>query len=110
MHFDEMSFEEGDLLSLLEQVDSGLWWKATLKGKSGLVPANYIEVIGKGVVQDFKDRVQESDEWDSSDEDDRKGSGVGTITYYYNGAARTVEVDQQLVSKPTFIGLYRAIQ
>ena len=105
---DELSFQEGDILTLSELVDDGMWWHATLEGKSGLAPANYIEVIKNPVVMNFRDQVGDSDEWDSSDD---TGCGSrGTITYYYNGAAHTVEVDQQLVTTPTFIALHRAIQ
>lgn len=38
---DELSFEEGDRLYISDQSESG-WWKATVKGKSGLVPSNYV--------------------------------------------------------------------
>ena len=38
---DELSFEEGDRLYISDQSESG-WWKATVKGKTGLVPSNYV--------------------------------------------------------------------
>ena len=38
---DELSFEEGDLVYISEQHDGG-WWRGTCKGKSGLVPSNYL--------------------------------------------------------------------
>ena len=37
---DELSFEEGDLLYVADQ--SQEWWRATCKGKTGLVPGNYL--------------------------------------------------------------------
>lgn len=40
----ELSFKEGDILTVTEQDDSG-WWYATLNGSSGFVPNNYVEVI-----------------------------------------------------------------
>lgn len=40
----ELSFREGDVLSVTEQDDSG-WWYAELNGQSGFVPNNYVEVI-----------------------------------------------------------------
>ena len=52
-----------------------------------------------------QDAVQSSDEWDSSDEEER-----GKITYYFNGAARTLEVEQGTVRDPRFIALLQAIQ
>uniref|UniRef100_H2YH20 Osteoclast-stimulating factor 1 n=1 Tax=Ciona savignyi TaxID=51511 RepID=H2YH20_CIOSA len=38
---DELSFEEGDRLYITDQSETG-WWKATLRGKAGLVPVNYV--------------------------------------------------------------------
>nr|CAB3264593.1 osteoclast-stimulating factor 1-like [Phallusia mammillata] len=38
---DELSFEEGDRIYISDQSESG-WWKATVKGKAGLVPSNYV--------------------------------------------------------------------
>lgn len=109
LHSDELTFQEGELLELTEKVDGGSWWRATYKGQTGLAPANYIELIKKPVVQNFRDRVQESDEWDSSDEEGGASSN-GSITYYFNGAARSVEVPVGIISKPNYISLYRAIQ
>lgn len=41
-HSDELSFEEGDTLYILEKNEDG-WWRAKCGGKEGLIPANYIE-------------------------------------------------------------------
>jgi len=40
----ELSFKEGDILSISEQDESG-WWYAELSGKFGFVPQNYVEVV-----------------------------------------------------------------
>jgi len=40
----ELSFKEGDILSITEQDESG-WWYAELNGKVGFIPQNYVEVI-----------------------------------------------------------------
>jgi hypothetical protein len=40
----ELSFREGDILSISEQDDSG-WWYAELNGQFGFIPNNYVEVI-----------------------------------------------------------------
>tara|TARA_R110002050_G_scaffold119801_4_gene237659 strand:- start:320 stop:556 length:237 start_codon:yes stop_codon:yes gene_type:complete len=40
----ELSFKEGDILSVTDQDDSG-WWFAELNGASGFVPNNYLKVI-----------------------------------------------------------------
>lgn len=39
---DELSFDEGDLLYILDQSDSG-WWKAKCGDVSGLIPSNYVQ-------------------------------------------------------------------
>jgi len=40
---DELSFNEGDLLTVVSQ--SGDWWTAELSGKRGLIPANYVQLV-----------------------------------------------------------------
>ena len=40
---DELSFKKGDQLELHER--EGEWWVASLKGRKGLVPCNYIDQI-----------------------------------------------------------------
>ena len=82
------------------------------RGKTGLAPANYLEVVGRlSVVQDWRDQVQDSDEWDSSeDEMDGRGREGGCIMYYYNEAPRSVEVSDDVISRPNYVSVYRAIQ
>jgi len=50
--------------------------------------------------------IQSSDEWDSS-EDEEEG---GKVTYYFNGAARNVDVSMETVNTPSYTSLLRAIQ
>lgn len=51
-HADELSFEEGDIIYVSEQGANG-WWKATINGKAGLIPGNYVEEsAGKAEVFD----------------------------------------------------------
>ncbi|XP_015916414.1 osteoclast-stimulating factor 1 [Parasteatoda tepidariorum] len=40
---DELSFEEGDNLYILDVKSDANWWKASCKGKVGLIPSNYVE-------------------------------------------------------------------
>lgn len=40
----ELSFNEGDILTITDQDDSG-WWFATLGDRSGFVPNNYVELV-----------------------------------------------------------------
>ena len=82
------------------------WWEGRHNGRVGLIPGNYIDVIQFPVTQDLKDRIQSSDEWDSSDEENDKGK----LTYYFNGAARTMDVEQAIVRNPTIVSLLRTIQ
>lgn len=40
---DELSFEEGDMLYILDTSDPDGWWKARCNNKTGLIPSNYGE-------------------------------------------------------------------
>ncbi|GFU21437.1 osteoclast-stimulating factor 1 [Nephila pilipes] len=40
---DELSFEEGDNLYILDVKSDANWWKASCHGKVGLIPSNYVE-------------------------------------------------------------------
>ncbi|PRD23734.1 UNVERIFIED_CONTAM: ostf1 [Trichonephila clavipes] len=40
---DELSFEEGDNLYILDIKSDANWWKASCHGKVGLIPSNYVE-------------------------------------------------------------------
>jgi len=36
-----LSFDEGDILYVLDKTVEKDWWKCRCKGKEGMVPANY---------------------------------------------------------------------
>ncbi|GAB6031279.1 hypothetical protein CHUAL_009079 [Chamberlinius hualienensis] len=40
---DEITFDPGDIITNIEMIDEG-WWKGDCRGKSGLFPANYVEL------------------------------------------------------------------
>lgn len=42
---DEISFDPGDLITDIEQVDDGWWIGTAPDGSRGLFPANYVEAI-----------------------------------------------------------------
>lgn len=42
---DEVSFDPGDLITEIEQVDDGWWMGTAPDGSRGLFPANYVEII-----------------------------------------------------------------
>ena len=42
---DEISFDPGDLITEIDQVDDGWWIGTAPDGSRGLFPANYVEVI-----------------------------------------------------------------
>ncbi|GFO01440.1 growth factor receptor-bound protein 2 [Plakobranchus ocellatus] len=44
---EEMSISRGDIITLIEKVDSN-WWKGKLNGNEGLFPALYVEEISQG--------------------------------------------------------------
>lgn len=46
---DELSFEEGDTLYILDTSDPNGWWKAKCNNKVGLIPSNY----GKYMFTDY---------------------------------------------------------
>ncbi len=41
---DEVTFDPGDIITDIEQVDEG-WWMGDVNGKRGLFPSNYAELI-----------------------------------------------------------------
>ncbi|KAK0057660.1 unconventional myosin-Ie-like isoform X1, partial [Biomphalaria pfeifferi] len=41
---DELSFNEGDLIDLLNEDATG-WWRGRLRGKEGLFPENYVQKV-----------------------------------------------------------------
>jgi len=40
----ELTFKEGDILTITEQDTSG-WWYAEFNGQAGFVPNNYCEIL-----------------------------------------------------------------
>ncbi|KDR22015.1 osteoclast-stimulating factor 1-like [Zootermopsis nevadensis] len=40
---DELSFQEGDLLYVFDEVTDPNWWKARCGNQAGLIPSNYVE-------------------------------------------------------------------
>ena len=42
---DEISFDPGDLITEIDQVDDGWWIGTAPDGSRGLFPAKYVEVI-----------------------------------------------------------------
>ncbi|XP_070543400.1 osteoclast-stimulating factor 1-like [Ptychodera flava] len=45
---DELSFDEGDMLYVLDMSNSD-WWKAKCGGRTGLIPSNYVEESAEAV-------------------------------------------------------------
>jgi len=42
-YMDELSFQEGDLLYVFDEVTDPNWWKARCGNRTGLIPSNYVE-------------------------------------------------------------------
>ncbi|RZF44684.1 hypothetical protein LSTR_LSTR000636 [Laodelphax striatellus] len=40
---DELSFQEGDILYVFDQISDPNWWKARCGNKTGAIPSNYVE-------------------------------------------------------------------
>ena len=49
-HSDELSFEQGSEIVLLEKKENG-WWRGDFQGAVGLFPYNYVEVLESTGVQ-----------------------------------------------------------
>lgn len=51
---DELTLKEGDLITLLsrEVPDQG-WWRGELRGKVGVFPDNFVEVVQQEEVNEF---------------------------------------------------------
>ena len=43
----ELGFEEGDVLTVIDQQGGRGWWRAEHRGRRGIVPANYLEACGR---------------------------------------------------------------
>ncbi len=46
---DELSMVEGDIITVLDKYDDG-WWKGELRGRQGVFPENYVEMIADAPV------------------------------------------------------------
>lgn len=55
---DEISFDEGELITNIDQIDEG-WWRGRrdLDGSYGLFPSNYVELCSPEELQKFKVRI-----------------------------------------------------
>ena len=40
---DELTFDPEEVITNIEQIDPG-WWRGTCRGKTGIFPANYVEL------------------------------------------------------------------
>lgn len=45
-HSDELTFQKGDIITLVN-ADDPAWWKGEINGAVGLFPSNYVEVLNK---------------------------------------------------------------
>ena len=50
---DEISFDPGDVITNIDKVDEG-WWTGTCNGRTGLFPANFVEVNEWGLGSVYK--------------------------------------------------------
>jgi len=47
----ELSFKEGDIITLVKKFDDSDWWEGQLNGKKGLFPGNFVEPVQSPVVE-----------------------------------------------------------
>ncbi|CAG8460571.1 28159_t:CDS:2 [Gigaspora margarita] len=57
---DELSLDQGDVVTVLEQIDKG-WWKGDLNGKVGLFPANHVKLIEVPVKTDGDEEAENAE-------------------------------------------------
>lgn len=55
---DELSFEEGDLLYILDQISESGWWRASCGNRTGLIPSNYVEESTEEVLHPLHDAAK----------------------------------------------------
>ena len=84
---DDLSFQKGDLIRVLEENDDG-WWLGELDGVVGVFPSNYVEVA-EAMVEDDTDA-------DANADADVVGVGAGPASEVTVGA---VESDLQFLKR-----------
>ena len=51
---DELSLEEGEVIVVLDKdLEDDGWWKGELRGKAGVFPNNFVELIKEEVIEFF---------------------------------------------------------
>ncbi|XP_019852481.1 PREDICTED: neutrophil cytosol factor 4-like [Amphimedon queenslandica] len=93
---DELSLTSGSNVILIRKLD-GDWYEGKVNGKVGLVPGNYLKIIEPlpdDDDDDDNDSGEETDEWDDD--------STGKINCHYKGRKMLLEVDSELVRRPTF--------
>jgi len=63
----ELSFREGEIISVTNQNDNDGWWEGELNGKKGWFPATYVQI--QGVVTTPPPPVQQQQQFDDDDDD-----------------------------------------
>ena len=75
----ELGFSVGDIITVTKQDSSG-WWEGELKGKHGMFPGNYVELIAGAAVADTRKTCVVKFEFTASG-DDELSIQVGEIIY-----------------------------
>ena len=70
---DELPFEKGDILEC-EPLQNDAWWPASLNGRKGLIPKNYVRIMTDDEPAEDEARDGEADDDNSSQQED-KGDG-----------------------------------
>ncbi|CAI8026135.1 Neutrophil cytosol factor 4 [Geodia barretti] len=105
---DELSFSAGAVIALEAEVD-GSWVIGRLGRQSGLVPLTYLSIIEPLPSTQRLDDGNQSDEWES-EEEEQVDHSASFITCYVGGVASSVQVGADLIRRPTFLRLRNAIQ
>eukprot|EP00118_Oscarella_pearsei_P005527 m.25473 g.25473 ORF g.25473 m.25473 type:complete len:464 (+) comp28814_c0_seq1:479-1870(+) len=100
---DELSFTKGDMIKLRQRRDEG-WIEGEVKGKIGIVPVTYIEIIEDLQLEHSTDEW-DTEDWDSGDDDD----STATLSCFYKGKEREISIPLSMISNPSYSELLQII-
>ncbi|KAH9259945.1 hypothetical protein BASA81_001705 [Batrachochytrium salamandrivorans] len=83
---DDLSFDEDDVITILQKDDSGWWTGKTEDGKQGDFPYNYVEVLNEAEAQAYLQKLHSTDHGEMSFQGDR---------------IDTIEISKQIPASPT---------
>lgn len=101
---DELYFEEGDILYISDMTDSN-WWKGTCKGRTGLIPSNYVAERAESIDNPLHEAAKRGNEsWLAECLDNRVGVNgldkAGNTALYWACHGGHLDIVKILLSQP----------